>query len=184
MPKIPINFLNTVIYKIVCKDIDINEFYIGSTTNFTKRKGQHRGCVKNDIPKNNYKVYRFIRDNGDWENWDMILVESYACDNKLEQERRERYWIELLKPQLNKCIPTRTNKEYRDDNKTSINIQRKQYRDDNKDKIKERKSYRVPCHFCNHDISLDHKTRHENTLKHKANYCIAYDKLLALSKQL
>jgi len=36
-------YKNTVIYKIYCKDANINDFYIGHTTNSTKRKHQHKG---------------------------------------------------------------------------------------------------------------------------------------------
>jgi hypothetical protein len=47
-----------------------------------------------------------------WENVSIVLIEAYPCDNKMEMERRERYWIELLKPSLNTVIPTRTREEY------------------------------------------------------------------------
>jgi hypothetical protein len=38
MPKQPINYENTIIYKIVCNNLNINDCYVGHTTDFTRRK--------------------------------------------------------------------------------------------------------------------------------------------------
>ena len=38
MPKINCEYSKTVIYKIVCNDINITDCYIGHTTAFSKRK--------------------------------------------------------------------------------------------------------------------------------------------------
>jgi len=38
MPKKEIDYSNTIIYKIVCRDLNIKECYVGHTTNFTKQK--------------------------------------------------------------------------------------------------------------------------------------------------
>jgi len=40
MPK-NVDYSKVVIYKIVYKDLDIKECYVGHTTNFTKRKCTH-----------------------------------------------------------------------------------------------------------------------------------------------
>ena len=48
MPKDLIDYSKTVIYKICCLDKSIQDLYIGHTTNFTKRKYQHKVCC-NDI---------------------------------------------------------------------------------------------------------------------------------------
>ena len=42
MPRLAVDYLNTIIYKIVCKDLSISDVYVGQTTNFTKRKSQHK----------------------------------------------------------------------------------------------------------------------------------------------
>lgn len=73
----------------------------------------------------------------DWENVDIILIEEYSCDNKDQLERRERYWIDTLNPTLNKAIPTRTNKEWYEQNKDVINEKKREYREQNPDKTKE-----------------------------------------------
>jgi len=42
MPKKPINYENTIFYKIVCNDLDVLDFYVGSTTNWSNRLQQHK----------------------------------------------------------------------------------------------------------------------------------------------
>ena len=46
MTKLPINYSKSVIYKIVCKNPEIEDFYIGSTTNLTQRKYTHDKVIK------------------------------------------------------------------------------------------------------------------------------------------
>lgn len=83
MPKVQINYQNTKMYKIVCDDTE--KFYVGHTTNFTKRKQGH----KSDSKTKDTKVYRMIREFGGWENWRIVLIEKYPCNNKREAEKRE-----------------------------------------------------------------------------------------------
>ena len=136
MPLTPINFENGIIYKIVCNDTSITDCYVGSITNIIKRRQYHKSDCNNEKSKHyNRYVYQFIRNNGNWQNWSLVLIENYSCNNKLELERRERYYIEDLKPTLNKQIPTRTNKEYKQDNKKQIKEQREEYIELNKEKI-------------------------------------------------
>ena len=42
MPKDTIDYSNTIIYKIYCNDSSVTDIYIGHTTNFIKRKYQHK----------------------------------------------------------------------------------------------------------------------------------------------
>ena len=136
MPLTPIKYENGIIYKIVCNDTSITDCYVGSTTNIIKRRQYHKSDCNNEKSKHyNRYVYQFIRNNGNWQNWSLVLIENYSCNNKLELERRERYYIEDLKPTLNKQIPTRTNKEYKQDNKKQIKEQREEYIELNKEKI-------------------------------------------------
>ena len=131
---------NSVIYKLVHKNDQDNEnIYVGSTTNFRGRKLQHkRICCNEKNGKYNLYLYQFIRENGGWDEWEMIAVETYPCENKRELEIRERFYIETLKAKLNQIIPTRTHKEYREDNKELIKEKKKKEYEDNKEHIKER----------------------------------------------
>lgn len=130
MPRQEIDYFKTVIYKIVCRNLTIKDCYIGSTTDFRKRKYLHKCNCK----KNFYKVYQFINLNGGWDNWDMIEIEKYPCMDSNEKRRRERYWMEELKAELNmrKSFTTEDEtkeriKDYIEDNKEKLKIYRKAY---------------------------------------------------------
>ena len=133
MPKLPINYENACIYEIVCKDVNITERYVGSTTNLIQRRRDHKKVCNNENGKQyNRYVYQFIRANSEWENWDVVLIEQVIdCQDKQNLHKRERYYIESLKAGLNKYIPLRTDKEYREENKEKI----KEFHENNKDKI-------------------------------------------------
>ena len=107
MPRHPINYDNTCFYKIVCKNLDIHDIYVGHTTDFTTRKTAHKTASNNNKKKPSL-VYKFIKDNGGWENFDMILIERIKCEDKLDAERKERKYIEDMQATLNSCLPSRT----------------------------------------------------------------------------
>lgn len=106
MPKTTTDYSNTIIYKLCCKDTTILDIYIGHTTNFTQRKNQHKtACCNENNKKYNQYVYQFIRDNGGWDNWSMILIKEHNLKNKREAESTEHYWIEQLGSKLNSNKP-------------------------------------------------------------------------------
>jgi hypothetical protein len=184
MPRLPIDYKQTIIYKLCCKNISITEIYVGHTTNFTKRKNCHSSSCNNEKQKEyNYPVYQFIRENGGWDNWTMILIEEYSCDNKLQASQRERYWLETLNATLNNRIPSRTqqeyyeenreiiiekNKKYRETNEERILQQRATYREENREKINEIKKIKIICE-CGVEINKNHLARHRTSIKHQ-NY--------------
>ena len=148
MPKKNIDFSNTIIYKLVCNDLNITDVYVGHTTNFIKRKAHHKSNCNNINSKvYNLKIYKTIRENGNWDNWNMIEIEKYPCNDMNEACARERYYYELLSAKLNTDYPGRkkeeSDKEYRKNNKDKIKEHKKEYYEDNKDKILEHnKEYR------------------------------------------
>lgn len=121
MPVKNIDYSKTIIYKICCNDLNVKEIYVGSTCNFIKRKSKHKDSCNNIKSKQyNYKLYQFIRDNQGWENFSMIEIEKYSCNDNNEARSRERYWYENLNATLNIIKPIRTieekteyDKEYR-----------------------------------------------------------------------
>ena len=138
MPKKPIDYSKSIIYKLVSKNPDIMDIYVGSTTNFTKRKNAHKSVCNNPYNKaHNSKVYKFIRDNGGFDNWSIITIEQYNCNNKRELETRERYHFDDLKATLNNNTPTQTKKEYYIENKEQILEEKKEYYIENKEQIQE-----------------------------------------------
>jgi len=139
------NYNNTVIYKIKHnEDYDDLNIYVGSTTNFRGRKNQHKSCCNNENSKKfNINIYRYIRDNGGWDQFVMVLIEEYSCNSNNEKQIRERYHIDILKPKLNCNIPCRTLEEWKKDNKEILSKKLKDYKNNNKEKIKEKdKQYR------------------------------------------
>ena len=74
MPRKEMDYSKTHFYKIVCKDLNIKDCYVGHTTNFKNRKHDHRQkCYQeNDQIHYNIYLYQFIRENGGFENFDMI----------------------------------------------------------------------------------------------------------------
>jgi hypothetical protein len=77
------------------------------------------------------KIYSFIRENGGWQNFDMIQIEQFNATDKRSLHARERHWIEELQPSLNGAIPNRTYQEWCEDNKESIAARMRQYSRDN-----------------------------------------------------
>jgi predicted GIY-YIG superfamily endonuclease len=90
------------IYKIVCKNENVKEFYVGSTINVIKRKHNHKSSCNNEKDHNhNEKKYKFIRENGGWDNFDFIIVEEIPNHTKIQACIREQYWINDIKQSLN-----------------------------------------------------------------------------------
>ena len=172
------NYQNGTIYKIVCKDGSITDCYVGSTTNHSKRKSQHKSACNNEKDKRyNLPVYRFIRDNGGWDNWEFVLLEDYPCNKKKQLNIRERYWFEKLNATLNDRYPERSRKESVNayNNKSEVKEYRKEYR--NKPEVKEHikeynKEYnklKYTCVACNCELTLVNKNRHGKSQKHITN---------------
>lgn len=140
MPRKAIDYSRCLMYKIVCNDLSITDIYVGHTTDFTKRKNQHKyECTNPSGNGYEYKVYECIRANGLWENWSMILIEYYPCKSSLEATQRERYWKEQLNATLNTQVPSRTDKEYYTENKDKISEYKKKHYNGNKDHYTEYK---------------------------------------------
>ena len=140
MPKIPKDYSRTVIYKLVNKeDYDNANIYIGSTTNFTKRKCEHKSdCMNENGVKYNQKIYHFIRDNGGWDNWNMIEIEKYPCLDNNEAKAKEEYWRIHFNAVLNsrKCFRTvDEEKEYIAQYRLDNRDKSRQYYLDNRDKL-------------------------------------------------
>lgn len=145
MPRKQIDFSKTIIYKLVCKDINIKELYVGHTTNYTKRKNTHKSSCNNiNSNRHDLYVYQFIREHNGWDNWDMIEIEKFPCKDIFEATKQERIRTEELNATLNSNVPSRTKKEWTINNKDRYKEYWKQYQIDNIDTIREyKKQYQV-----------------------------------------
>jgi hypothetical protein len=106
MPKIEIDYSNTIIYKISCKDPLIKDIYVGHTTNFVQRKHAHKQAC-NNIKSScyNLKLYKTIRENGNWGNWDMTIIQFYNCKDLSEARQKEQQHFKDLNATLNNIEP-------------------------------------------------------------------------------
>ena len=180
MPKIEIDYSNTIIYKISCKDVSCNELYVGYTTNFVQRKHAHKQYCNNDTsPHHNMKLYKVIRENGGWDNWNMEMIDCINCEDINEAKLKEYDYSISLQSTLNtvKPIPiltlkkTKTKQVYYDESckiYTYSNELMEQHHKTKNDKISNDiipKFYCETCHFkCSKQSEYN---RHIETKKHK-----------------
>jgi len=106
MPKTEIDYSNTIIYKITCKNPSISELYVGHTTNFVQRKHSHKqGCINEKSSNYKCKLYEVIRNNGGWANWKMEIINFFDCKNHYEARKKEQEYFLSLKATLNSIEP-------------------------------------------------------------------------------
>ena len=106
MPKLNIDYSNTIIYKIFCKDPNVKDLYVGHTTNFVQRKHAHKqNCMNSKSPCYNIKLYKIIRDNSGWDNWVMEIVNFFNCNDSYEARKKEQEYFLLLNATLNSIEP-------------------------------------------------------------------------------
>lgn len=135
-----VNYQRGKVYRLVCNVT--GKQYIGSTTtDLSKRKGEHVSYYKRYLDGTTNQVYTSfeIIESGDF---DIILIEDYPCDNKEQLHARERHFIETMAC-VNKYVPTRSKKEYRDEHKEERKSYNQEYRIAKKEEIaKKKKEYR------------------------------------------
>jgi len=159
------DYNNGKVYRIVCNET--GEQYIGSTTvSLSRRLAEHVYNIK----RNNGCKSSSIINRG---NYQIVLVEDCPCESKEQLLRRERYYIETMVC-VNKFIPLRTPKEYRDSNKDEIRVKKKEYRESNKDKIS---AYKKEYDKSNKDKINAYKKEYRESNKDKISaYQKEYDK--------
>lgn len=88
-------------YLIESKDKNINDKYIGQTINFKVRKNAHiYQSQTSDI-----RLYKHIRENGGFDNWDIKIIYSYDCENENVAKQIEQILINFYKANLNTNNP-------------------------------------------------------------------------------
>jgi hypothetical protein len=162
MPKIVIDYSNTIIYKITCKDPTVKDVYVGHTTNFVQRKHAHKNASCNEKP-NDCKLYQAIRNNGGWNNWNMEIVNFFNCKDHYEARKKEQEYFELLNATLNSIEPMPKPK-FKHEPKVEQIKQEEQVRIDTTTSSISKK---YSCELCNYFTS-DTKdlNKHKATRKH------------------
>jgi hypothetical protein len=180
----PIDYSQTIMYKLVSKDLNSDLIYVGHTTNFTNRKYAHKSDC-NNIKKNNLKLYQMINANGGWDKWQMIQIEEFCCQNRREADKRERELMEEFNANLNKARPIITEeervvnkKEYYEKNKDAIQVKQQEYNEKNRDAIA---TYKQEWAEKNKDKCIASKTKY---YEKNRDICIARTKEWRLQKRL
>ena len=187
MPLTKVDYSKTTIYKIQHLDID-ELLYVGSTTDFTRRKAEHkRVCNNANGKKYNTKIYKMIRDNGGFDCFKMTIIKEFPCNNKQEalteedrciremksnmnairtiipQEEREIYTRLYYERNRNELVEKR--KQYDRINKEKIAEYQLQYRQLNKDKLAQQQKQKITCE-CGSVILKYILSKHKRTKKH------------------
>ena len=170
-----------LIYKLECKNQEeCEEIYVGSTYNWNKRVEKHRATSKYPHKEgHNQLKYQIIRENGGWENWNMICIEE--CDETIQTDKEaskiEEKWRKELDAKMNMKKAHRTKEDlqeyqknytekWRKDNADYKKEKDKEYREKNEAKIKAHKAEKHNCP-CGGKYTNCHKREHEKSGKHK-----------------
>jgi len=175
------------LYEIRPLDKSLKMIYRGSTEDFERRKRQHISACYSEGEKYNYRVYKYIREHGGWDKFEMVKFATVGCKDKRELETEyERAIIEAIPKEfrLNDIIPGRTRKEYYEERRKDPvyrekekkrNRERKRekrkdpkYREKEKKRMREWKKQKYTC-GCSPDkeLTIGHKAKHERTSKHQ-----------------
>jgi hypothetical protein len=121
-------------------------------------------------------VYQYIRENGGWDNWELLPIERVEFEFGFELKDRERHHMEALHATLNSCVPNRTRAEWHLDH-PDYNKQyhldhpdyNKQYYVNHKEEITLKKNQK-------HDCPCGGKYTHQNKASHmKTKLHIKYE---------
>lgn len=156
MPRL-VDYSKSIIYKLCSRNPSIKDIYVGSTSNLTRRKCQHK-IEYESVHGLKYNTYlnQFIRAHGGFENWDVVMIEEYKdCKNILELKARVHEIIELYGATLNKKIPKGTIVDF--------NVEQKKKKRA-KLKISE-KDGKLICD-CGSRFNRNNVSRHNKTKKH------------------
>ncbi len=160
MPRKPIDWSKAMFYRIICRDITVKECYVGSTTNENNRRANHKSkCTNETDPDHNLYVYRFIREHGSWDNWELIVHEKLHMNNEYECKIRERFWVEQYKAKLNKQVPSRTRAEYHVDHREELTQRAVAWNLAHADQLKEKHTCECGGRFTTHGKSVHIKSK-------------------------
>jgi len=188
MPLTKVDYSKTIIYKIQHREID-ELLYVGSTTDFTRRKAEHKRKSNNANGKAyNYKLYKMIRDNGGFDCFNIIVIKEFPCNNKQEALVEEDKIMRQMKCNMNsirafttpedtKALKKRYNELHKEEileyHKRNYELKKQKileykhgYYEQNKDKIAERKKQKITCE-CGCVVRKSDLAKHKRSKKHQ-----------------
>jgi hypothetical protein len=170
--------------------------YVGSTIDFDNRMNKHKcSCNNENDKKYHLKVYQYIRENGCWNDVNIMIIDKIIYNDKDEAREMETKFMLSFNAELNSVYPKRSMKEYYEANKQKIleknkeyaeknrekvsegkkewrkthkelmNEYKKKYKENNKQKISEKQKVKIPCDICSKMISRSNISIHKK-IKH------------------
>jgi len=169
MPKVEIDYSNTIIYKITCNDINITDTYVGHTTNFVQRKHAHKGsCINEKSSNHKCKLYETIRQKGGWSNWKMEIINFFNCNDHYEARLKEQEYFVLLNANLNSIEPVPKPKILNAIVVKPIEINNVSTQNNKCENDKNKNPKKHICDICDYDTSnIKDYNKHLLTKKHK-----------------
>jgi len=128
--------------------------YVGSTTKFSQRKTAHKHDCNNKEGKHfTIPIYCHIRDNGGFNCFEVIPIQSLKLENKTQLLIAEQVEIDKHRNLVNRQKAHMTiedrkeyDKQYREEHKEDSKEYHKQYRQEHKENIKEKQKQYVQEH--------------------------------------
>ncbi len=160
-------------YKIQHKTNNDLKKYYGSTEDLYIRETDHKsGCYNITGKEYNSPKYQYIRDNGGWENFEMIKI----YEGKDYELKEKEYIISTWEINTNSRIPLQTDEEKKENQqkrcqkyyhvkKEVINLYNKEYRQLNKDALNSKARQKIPCDNCGAIINRNAKPMHKKSKK-------------------
>lgn len=104
MPATKIDYSKTLIIKIVSKDLKKKDFFLDYCQGLQNKLVSLKKQCNNEKHKNyNSSMNKFIRDNGGFSNFNVVIIEEYKeCENKSQAIMRLRYWYDKLENESKK----------------------------------------------------------------------------------
>jgi len=141
------DFSNSIIYHI--RHMESKEvIYVGSTTNFFIRKAKHKYLWNKEGNHFIFPIYCHIRNNGGFDCFEVIPIQSLKLENKTELLIAEQVEIDRHRTLVNRNKAHTTieekridhnerTKKYNQDHKEDIKQYNKQYKEEHKAELNE-----------------------------------------------
>ena len=160
------DFSQSVIYHI--RNIETKKvIYVGSTTNLIQRKAKHIYiCNKESNANHNFPLYCFIRENGGFNNFEVIPVSILNLQNKVQLVIEEQNEIDKHNDLQNikKSYQSEADRrKYLSEWNKSNQDRRNQQSIENYSRNKFKQNEIIQCPICHFPSTRGHLNRHQRT---------------------
>ena len=130
-------------------------FVVGHTNNVSNRIDYiAKECSNMKCSAYNSPINQFLRGNGGWDNFKLVVIGNVSCHTLLEVLQHKRIHFQTHNANLNTIVPSRTKQEW---NKEHADQVQKHYITRNT---------KCTCE-CGGQYTHTHRSQHENTIKHQ-----------------